>query len=493
MSKASFVAGPRTSCRPGRLLPTAVRVLALAVLMIAAVSLGVAGCASAAREGAPARPATPTAGTCHGTIVRVHGTGVPVVDRRHLQQAIALGETSGECVLLLGHFNVGFCVWCIKITGPVTVTGQADPTGPSPSPRSQTVVRATGGLGSLTVDESPSASAGIVRVSDLWLQGNTLVGLAIRNFYRGTLEIDHNRITDISERARFRFGIVGGLLVPGSHMLAGNLIVADNYVNTTARPFLPGDDNGIALQGDTFNSISYLHNTVITKGDSLEIEGSTARTVRIDDNTVVTQSQKNSKFAEIVKTVGYPRLHGGHPAALKFAGNDVANFSITDNAITVGGGSNTIVCIMQYMSDPQTSLYKHRITDITGNRCAMQHIFAGLLGGWSGERPFFPEGTLDDAVVAHNTFRGTADFGIAMMDFTVRAAPSNNLVNTSNDDVFTCNDLSAFRSIKGGASLYFGPSTHNNRFIGHPHGQVINLGKHNHVIDGEHRLACNAA
>jgi hypothetical protein len=479
----------RGSRPPRRLVPKAFKVLALAAALTATMSLTLGGVASAAGSGTPAKPATHTAGTCHSTSIKVRGTGVPAVDRRHLQEAIKIGESSGQCVLLLGHFNVGFCVLCIKITGPVTLTGEADPTGPSPNPAGQTVLRATGGLGSLAVNEPPDAPAGLVRVSDIWLTGNTLIGLAIINFYRGTLLIDHNRVTDIRERARFRFGIGGSTDVfPPSHVLTGNLIARDNYVNTTGRPFVPGDDNGIAIQGTTFDTIDYSHNTIITKGESLEIENSTDRTVRVDGNTVVTQSRVNSAFAKVVNTVGYPKLHGGHPAALKFAGNDVANFSITNNNITAGGGSNTIVCIMQYMRDPGTSVHQHRFTLISGNRCAMHRIFAGLLGGWAGERPFFPQGTLDDAVVAHNTFSGTADFGITMMDFTVPAAPSNNLVNTSNADVFTGNDLSAFSSIKGGASLYFGPSTHNNTFIGNPHGPVVNLGKHNHiVINSKHR------
>jgi hypothetical protein len=460
-----------------------VKVLGSAAVMAAAMSLTTAGAASAASPAVPAQPAARAAATCHGPSIKVHGTGVPAMDRRHIQEAITLGETSGQCVLLLGHFNVGFCVLCLKITGPVTLTGEADPTGPSPKPSRLTVIRATGGLGSLAVNEPPTARAGLVRVSDLWLRGSTLIGLSIVNFYRGTLLIDHNRVTDVRERGRFRFGIGGSPdIFPGSNVLAGNYIVRDNYVDTTGRPFLPGDDNGIALQGATFTTIDFSHNTVITKGESLEIEASTARTVRIDGNTVVTRSRVNSKFALIVNTVGYPRLHGGHPAALKLAANDVADFSITNNDITVGGGSNTSICIMQYMIAPNLSVHRHRTTLISGNHCTMTRIFAGLLAGWAGELPFFAQGSLDNAVINRNTFSGTADFGITMMDFTVPAAPANNLVNTSNGDAFTNNDLSAFTSIKGGADLYFGPSTHDNTFIGELNGPVVNLGKHNVII-----------
>jgi len=35
--------------------------------------------------------------------------------------------------------------------------------------------------------------------------------------------------------------------------------------------------------------------------------------------------------------------------------------------------------------------------------------------------------------------------------------------------VFARNNLAAFTTIKGGASLFFVPSTHDNIFIGNPH------------------------
>lgn len=479
MKKSCGVAGLRSNCRPGRLLPRALRVL-VAVVMTAAMSLSFAGVASAARPGAPAGAGAHPAGACHGAVVKVRGTGVPAVDRRHLQQAITLGESSRQCVLLLGHFNVGFCVWCISITGPVTLSGQADPAGPSPDPRQQTVISATGGVGSVSVDEPPGARAGLVRVSDLWFRGTNLIGLTMRNFYRGTLEIDHNRVTDIAPVAGFRFGIGGGTdVTPGSEVLAGKLIVRNNYVNSTAgRPPLL-DDNGIALQGATFSTINLLHNTAITDGESLEIEDSTGSDYNVSGNVVSTTSHLNSRIAQLVDTVGFPRLHGGHPAALKLAGNDVARVTIENNNVTLGGGSHTMVCIMQYLAGPSGPAAASS-TRISGNSCTMRHIFAGILGGWAGSGQFFPPGPMDNATVTNNTLTGTASFGISMMDFTVPAAPANNLVNTSNGNVFTRNDLSHF--IPGVASLYLGLSTHNNTFIGDPHGPVINLGKHNHIV-----------
>ena len=468
-------------CLRGGWLRRSVRLLAVtvvtALLIAPTASVSFAGAASATGSQPP-----PGGGrACRGPSIQVSGTGVPILDRRRIQQAIIAGEATGRCVLLLGQFNVGFCVYCLQITRPVTLMGQADPTGPSPNPRALTVVRATGGVGLLAVNETPAAGSGLVRVSNIWWRGASLGALAIQNFYRGTLQLDHNRITDVSERLRFRFGIVGAGLLPGSHVLRGSLAIQDNYVDTTTNPFLPGDDNGIAVVVTTFDTIDISHNTVITKGESIEIEGNTGgSSYNVSDNIVSSSSRFDSAFANIVDTVGYPGLHGGHPAAVKLAGNDVGRVTIDNNVITSGGGSSTMVCIMSYMADPSESVHTTRFTDISGNRCTMSGIFGGLLAGWSGERPFFPQGSLDNAIIRNNTFVGTASFGITMMDFNVPLAPANDLVNTSNGNVFAGNDFSSFTPSV--ASLYFGASTHDNVFTGNPHGAVINLGTNNHIV-----------
>ena len=100
-------------------------------------------------------------GGCGGRpVVQVHGSGVPVRDKRNIQWAIVSAEGRSGCVLLLGRFNLGVCVFCLVVTGPVTVSGQTDPTGPSPERQGVTVVSTTGGVGSLVVDESPNAPGG---------------------------------------------------------------------------------------------------------------------------------------------------------------------------------------------------------------------------------------------------------------------------------------------------------------------------------------------
>ena len=302
----------------------------------------------------------------------------------------------------------------------------------------------------------------------------------MQNFYRGTLEFDHNRITDIRERGRFRFGIAGSTqILPGAHVLTGHLVVSDNYVDTTTNPFVPGDDNAIAVQSTAFDSIDFSHNTAITNGESIEIEKSVRDAHNISDNVISSTRRRDSVLARAVDTVGYPNLHGGHPAATKMAGNDVARFTIDNNVVRSGGGSSTMVCIMQYMADASESVYATRTTRISGNHCTMSGIFAGVLGGWAGERPFFPRGNDRRRGRADNTLTGTSSFGITMMDFTVPRAPVNDLINTSHGNVLTGNDFSAFTP--GVASLYLGASTHGNTFTGNPHGPVIDLGTGNHV------------
>jgi len=469
---------------PGRMLA----VIMTATFTLAALATS-AGAAHAAVAGHAAKPAASAAPAWHNggcgqlPTVRVQATGIPVQDRSDLQLAVDTAQAEHGCALLIGHFNLGKCLLCVRITAPVTVSGLVDP-NQDPNSSNNTVVSTTGGEGSFLVNEPSTAPAGTIEFTDIWISRVTTFGFLMANVYNGNVKFLDNRVTNIRGGV-FRVGIGGSgeipIVAPLQRSMTGQFIAEGNYINTLAVPFpTGGDDNGIAFQGTRFTTMNFLNNTVITRGESLEIEKSVGQTYRIIGNTVVSRYRRNSPFAEAVVTVGYPRLHGGHPAALKLAGNDVANFYILDNNITAGGGSNTLICIMQFMSE--TSIHRHRFNVISGNHCTTKGIFADLLGGWSGERPYFPQGTLDDAVVTDNTFSGTADFGITMMDFRVPAAPSNNLVNTSHGDLLACNNLSDFTAIKGGANLYFGPSTYDNTFIGNPHGPVVNLGTNNRVI-----------
>ena len=460
-------------------------VVTLAVGLVG-VSAGTAATALAAPAVSPAASAgaassaSTSGGSCQGlSTVRVRATRSPFLNRRHIQEGIVTAEgRRNGCVLLMGQFNLGVCVLCLTVTRPVTVSGEADPTGSSSDRRGVTVVSTTGGAGSLVVNESANAALGVVQIRDIWWKGSSIVGLLTENFYRGTLEFTQNRVTGVRPRGRIRVGIGAARVFPGTEVLRGSLVVQDNSINIAGTPPVL-DDNGIALVGTQFNTVDVSRNTVITRGASVQIEGGLGSSYNVADNTLVTLDGESSPVAQAVVTVGYPRLHGGVPATLKLAGNDVADLTVLNNSIVTGGGSRNLVCINDFQVPP-SRFHPIRLTEISGNRCTMSGIFAGLLGGWAGNLSLWRPGTLDDAVVSNNTFVGTAAFGIAMLDFKVPLAPDNNLVNTSHRDVFRHNDFSAFTA--GKATLYFGPSTHDNIFVGALRGTVVNLGRHNVII-----------
>ena len=455
------------------------------VLTLTAGLVGVSAATAGAAVGAtPAGPPSASAGIggdcTQPSTVKVRATGIPILDKRNVQEAIATAEgRRNGCALLIGHFNLGFCVFCLRVTRPVTVSGQADPTGSSPNRKGVTVMSTTGGAGSLAVNEPPDVPAGVVQIRDIWWNLSYRYGPTVLNSYRGTVEFIQNRITNLRDPGPIRGAIGAGNGVPGTEVLEGSLVVQDNYINLTALPGQPLNDNGIGLAGVHFTSIDISHNTIITKGDSIEIEGSVGTSYNLSDNTLVTKYAEVSPLTKPVVTVGYPRLHGGDPNTIKLAGNDVAITTVLDNDVTAGGGSPTTVCIMDFQVAP-SRFHPIRLTEIARNRCTMSGIFAGLLGGWAGTLPVWGPGTLDDAVVTDNIFTGTAAFGIAMLDFKVPLLPVNNLVNTSHGDVFRDNNFSTFTASK--AALYLGPSTHNNLFVGSLRGTIVNLGRDNVII-----------
>ena len=182
----------------------------------------------------------------------------------------------------------------------------------------------------------------------------------------------------------------------------------------------------------------------------------------------------------LVETVGYPRLHGGIPATIALRNTDFSQTFIRDNTVTTGGGTTTADGIL--FDYPLTSVHPSRMTTVTGNRFHADGIYAVMQLGWFGLTPLLPKGTLDNAQVTDNTITGTAAFGIAALDlrFRVPRLSVGDLANTSNNNAFRHNDLSGFSPSK--ASLYLGPSTHDNSFRGDPHGPVVNLGTNNHIV-----------
>jgi hypothetical protein len=370
----------------------------------------------------------------------------------------------------------------------VTLVGQADPTGNNPNPRDLTVIRALSGLGILSVNVVPgTAPQGEVRISDIWFRGAGQLAVSVVNLPAGdTLTFTRNRLTNIMQGLfGFRFGIAGSGALPNSVELAGHVAIRDNYINTTGIPFLLGDDNGVAFQNVQFETIEITGNTSITNGESMEVEQHTGRKVVLSDNFIMTRRVTPSLLGLKTELPAFPSLDGGgHPASIKWAGNDTEETIITNNEIYVGS-SRTAVCIGVNLIDPDESVYAKRTTVITNNTCTMSPgiigdgIFAGMMLGWSGENPFYDKGSLENAIVEDNTLVGRAQFGITMMDFHVPLAPANDLINTSHDNVFRGNDFSQFSP--GTASVYFGPSTFDNVFEGDPNGPVIDEGTNNSI------------
>lgn len=307
--------------------------------------------------------------------------------------------------------------------------------------------------------------------------------MSISSFYGGSVLLLHNRITDVRERLGQRFAISSNGLL-GSTVQGDYLAVQGNYIDTVSGgvfiPILLGDDNGIAFLGTRFDSVDITNNTLITNGEN-EYELTGGSRLNFSNNVISTTKRfDTASILNLVATVGYPRLHGGLPASIAMRDDDFADTTIQNNDIDTRGGATFSDCML--LSYPVASTQSSRSTTITGNRCDMGGIFAGMQIGWFGATSLLPSGIFDNAVVARNTFTGTASFGIAALDYRYRL-PFNvpgNLNNTSNHNLFSNNDFSTFTPSQ--ATLYLGPSTHDNTFIGDPHGPVVNLGTDNHIV-----------
>ena len=99
-----------TSSAPTALWRTSARCAVVSAVLIAMMTVGLAGGASATGSSPPGHGSPPGQGgdSCRGLPIRARGTGIPVLDQRIIQNAIDVGEASGRCVLLIGQFNVGY-------------------------------------------------------------------------------------------------------------------------------------------------------------------------------------------------------------------------------------------------------------------------------------------------------------------------------------------------------------------------------------------------
>jgi len=144
--------------------------------------------------------------------ITVTATGIPLLDREHIQQALASVAVNGT-ITLRGHFNVGTkCVMCLKVHRPVTIQGVGNPAVANPSSR-VTIVQ--GGLGPFVVQQE--VAGGAIRFRNLWFQGQLLIAVAaFRSLDR--LEFTNNRVTDVSAlfivAEQFRFGFGAATIQP---------------------------------------------------------------------------------------------------------------------------------------------------------------------------------------------------------------------------------------------------------------------------------------
>jgi hypothetical protein len=458
----------------------AAQIVVLGALFGATLGVGVGADVAA---GSSARPAT-THG-CRGPTVDVVATGVPVQDRRNIQGGIDAGQATGRCVRLSGQFNVGACGGCLRITAPVTIVGQGDPTDPAADPTSLTVVRASRGRGLLVVDEPATAPEGDVVIRDVWWRGSTLSAISVSNFHGGTLEIVRNKVTHIDGALGQRFAITSNGLTPGNSVSGDHVILSENHIDTTTGgvfvPILLGDDNGIAFLGTAFDEVDITGNTLITHGENeYELTGGSRLTIA-DNYISTTKRVDTATLVNLIETVGYPLLTpGGLPSSIALRDTDFKTTVLSNNHIVTGGGARNGVCIL--FSQPVPSAHPSRSTSVIGNRCDMGGIFAGISMGWFGATGLLPPGILDGATITDNTFTGRAAFGLAALDYRYRVPFEvlGNLHNTSHHNRMQRNDFSAFTP--GRATLYLGPSTHDNTFIGSPHGPVVNLGTNNRLV-----------
>jgi hypothetical protein len=454
----------------------------LGFIMVILLVLGAAFVASPAADASRAGRDT----------IDVRATNDPAKNQSNIQRAIEKGQRTGKTVKLSGQFDLGLCFFCIRITAPVSIVGQADPTGPNPDPSQMTVLTSVG-LGPIIIAQGPGSPAGVTSIQDLWVRGGGLAAIGVVNHDNdGLVRLARNRVTDLAPFGGFRFGLAGGIeiylrnLLPGvdtegNVVLRGHFLAENNYVDTIGVPMVLGiDDNAIATGKNNYDTITYRNNTMISIGESSEVEyNSGGSSIVIEDNTIKSLSFEPLQSFLATRAVGLPGIvRAGHPDGINMKGVDTSSVVIRNNDIETRG-RRTGLCIMAWHSE--TSTVGPRSVLIENNRCNMDGQFTGIMVGWSGEDPFFPPGTLDNAVIRDNEISGNSMFGIAFPDFVVPIAPRNNLTNTATGNVMVDNDLTGLQTTT--AALYFGPSTSNNSFVGAFNGGVLDEGTGNTVVN----------
>lgn len=436
-------------------------------------------------------PATvAAAATAAPGVIKVVGTGNPSKDVTAINNAIATAGSTHQTVQLVGHFNVGdSCRTCIKINHPVTIVGTGDPSVAHPNPFEVTIIKGGARGGARVPFFIFKPGAGTVSISKLWFF-NASMGEV---WFLGTTSqsrvvLINNRFTNVrpvTKPIEFTFPVAGGWKVTGRNALrnevgtlaktppAGQLVVDHNYFNSNPRVFF-GDDDCVALAHWALSLVVITNNTIACRSDVIEVEGGINPKARI----LVADNKVTMDSAPSPEGILYPP--GGHPEAIKIMSNLARRILVLRNQVHAFGNSKG-VCIL--FAAPLHHPPTRGSNILADNTCTMRGMTAGLLTGYNTGGPFYPRGTMQNTLVIRNTFKGSAKYGIAFLNYKPPRGlpPLFGLTNNGNHNLFIRNDLSGLHTPVG---LYFGPATHDNLYFGKVPGRLVDKGTNNKVIQG---------
>jgi hypothetical protein len=436
-------------------------------------------------------PATVAAATTAQDVIRVVGTGNPSKDVPDINAALATAGSTHQTVQLVGHFNVGdSCRICIKIRHPVTIVGTGDPSVAHPNPFAVTIIKGGARGGARVPFFIWKPGAGTVSISKLWFDNASLGEVwFLGTTSKSRVVLTNNRFTNVrpvTKPIELTFPVAGGWKVTGGNIIrnevgelakvppAGQLIIDHNYFNSNPRPFF-GDDDCIALAHWALSLAIVTNNTLSCRSDVIELEGGINPSAQI----LVADNDITSDAAPSPEGILYPP--GGHPEAIKIMSNLARRIDVLRNQV-LQFGNNKGVCIL--FAAPLHHPPRPGSNIVADNTCTMHGMTAGLLTGYNTGGPFYPRGTMQDTIVVRNTFKGSAKYGIAFLDYKPPRGlpPLFGLTNNGNHNLFIRNDLSGLRTPVG---LYFGPATYDNLYFGKVPGRLVDKGTHNKVVQGD--------
>lgn len=409
----------------------------------------------------------------------------PRRDVDNLNAAIAAGAATGRTVQLVGHFDVGDrCIACVQIRRPVTIVGTGDPSVPSPNPANVTIIeggKRGGARAPFAVNMDRGAPAGSVVVSRLWFQKATLVQLvAMRTNADTKMTWSSNRFTGLNPTTKiggFRFAMAAAnplgtisLIDRGIIETKGDITLDRNFVNNTDVPFPLGDDNACGFARWEYDHVVMTNNTLIQRGECEFEGGFNPNATLVASGNVIFQNATRSPQGALFNVPS-------HPTALKLNGNE-AKSQLVENNFIRSTGSDQAICMM--VTNVDTPAGARTATTIRNNTCEMNGTGTAIAGcSLGGTELFYPPGVLQNAVIADNTIRGTARFGIAFYSFAGPASLGG-MICTAYGNQITGNDMSGFSASQ--ASLFFGLVTHDNVFVGNTGtGRVLDLGARNTI------------